>query len=211
MNIHEYQAKAVLREFGVPVPRGIAGHERRRSRQGRQRARRAGLGREGADPRRRARQGRRRQGGEIGRRRRTRGRAPARLDAGHASDRAAGQGGAPPLHRGRLRHRPRILSLRAGRSRHRRASPSSPRPRAAWKSRRSRARSRRRFSQLLGRSGDRLHGRITPTRWRMRCGFGREVAKQAESRAAEALSGVPRQGHEPPRDQSAGRHQGRAS
>src|SRR6202020_695917 len=24
MNIHEYQAKAVLREFGVPVPRGIA-------------------------------------------------------------------------------------------------------------------------------------------------------------------------------------------
>ena len=24
MNIHEYQAKAVLREFRVPVPRGIA-------------------------------------------------------------------------------------------------------------------------------------------------------------------------------------------
>src|ERR1700731_2557482 len=24
MNIHEYQAKGVLREFGVPVPRGIA-------------------------------------------------------------------------------------------------------------------------------------------------------------------------------------------
>ena len=23
MNIHEYQAKVVLREFGVPVPRGI--------------------------------------------------------------------------------------------------------------------------------------------------------------------------------------------
>jgi succinyl-CoA synthetase beta subunit len=23
MNIHEYQAKAVLREFGVPVPKGI--------------------------------------------------------------------------------------------------------------------------------------------------------------------------------------------
>ncbi len=23
MNIHEYQAKAVLKEFGVPVPRGI--------------------------------------------------------------------------------------------------------------------------------------------------------------------------------------------
>ena len=24
MNVHEYQAKAILREFGVPVPRGIA-------------------------------------------------------------------------------------------------------------------------------------------------------------------------------------------
>ncbi|MGB7037648.1 MAG: ATP-grasp domain-containing protein, partial [Xanthobacteraceae bacterium] len=24
MNIHEYQAKAVLRDFGVPVPRGVA-------------------------------------------------------------------------------------------------------------------------------------------------------------------------------------------
>ena len=24
MNIHEYQAKAILREFSVPVPRGIA-------------------------------------------------------------------------------------------------------------------------------------------------------------------------------------------
>ena len=23
MNIHEYQAKALLREFGVPVPRGV--------------------------------------------------------------------------------------------------------------------------------------------------------------------------------------------
>ena len=34
MNIHEYQAKAVLREFGVPVPRGIAGLQRRRGGQG---------------------------------------------------------------------------------------------------------------------------------------------------------------------------------
>jgi succinyl-CoA synthetase beta subunit len=24
MNIHEYQAKAVLKEFGVPVPHGVA-------------------------------------------------------------------------------------------------------------------------------------------------------------------------------------------
>ena len=42
MNIHEYQAKAVLKEFGVPVPRGKAvvsaeeaGKRRRRSLAGR--------------------------------------------------------------------------------------------------------------------------------------------------------------------------------
>ena len=29
MNIHEYQAKAVLREFGVPVPRGVPAFTRR--------------------------------------------------------------------------------------------------------------------------------------------------------------------------------------
>ena len=62
MNIHEYQAKAVLAKFGVPVPHGFAGVLGRGSRQGGARARRPGLGREGADPRRRARQGRRRQG-----------------------------------------------------------------------------------------------------------------------------------------------------
>ena len=95
-----------------------SGDERRRSGKGRQRTGRAGLGGEGADPRRRPRQSRRRESGEIGRRRQTRGRAAARLDAGHPSDRAARQTGAPPLHRRRLEHRPRILSLRAGRPRH---------------------------------------------------------------------------------------------
>ena len=29
MNIHEYQAKAVLRDFGVPVPRGVPAFTRR--------------------------------------------------------------------------------------------------------------------------------------------------------------------------------------
>ena len=29
MNIHEYQAKTVLREFGVPVPKGIPAFSRR--------------------------------------------------------------------------------------------------------------------------------------------------------------------------------------
>ncbi len=117
MNIHEYQAKAVLREFGVPVPRGHAGLQRRRSGEGRARARRPGLGGEGADPCRRPRQGRRRQGGQVDRRREAGGRAPARLDAGHAPDRPAGQAGQPPLYRGRLGDRPRVLSLGAGRPR----------------------------------------------------------------------------------------------
>ena len=39
MNIHEYQAKAVLREFGVPVPRGVPAFSVDEARQ-----RRAGLG-----------------------------------------------------------------------------------------------------------------------------------------------------------------------
>ena len=124
MNIHEYQAKAVLREFGVPVPRGIAAFSVDEAGEGRQGARRAGLGREGADPCRRPRQGRRRrrwssrssdvEGAKAD--------APARLHAGHASDRAAGQAGQPPLHRGRLGHRPRVLSLGAGRPRDRRVA-----------------------------------------------------------------------------------------
>ena len=62
MNIHEYQAKAVLREFGVPVPRGFPAFSVEEAVSGGAEARRPGLGGEGADPRRRPRQGRRRQG-----------------------------------------------------------------------------------------------------------------------------------------------------
>ena len=36
MNIHEYQAKAVLHEFGVPVSRGVPVLHGRRFRRGRQ-------------------------------------------------------------------------------------------------------------------------------------------------------------------------------
>ena len=144
---------------------------------------------------------------QIDRRREARSRAAARLDAGHPPDRAARQGGAPALHRGRLRHRPRILSLRAGRPRDRRASPSWPRPKAAWTSRRSRT---RRPEKILSFSVDPAtgfmphHGR----RVAQALGFGRELAKQAESVLPKLYAGVRRQGHEPARDQSAGRHQG---
>src|SRR4029077_19916816 len=117
MNIHEYQAKAVLREFGVPVPRGIAafsvaeavaaakelggpvwvvkaqihagggGHAR-----GGERGHR-GWGVWGGE------------GAHAGRGRRAGGGAPSWLHAGDASDRAAGQGGTPALHRGTFEHR----------------------------------------------------------------------------------------------------------
>ena len=117
MNIHEYQAKAVLREFGVPVPRGIPAFSVDEAVKAAHDARRPGLGGQGADPCRRPRQGRRRQGREVDRRREEGSDAPARLDAGHASDRPAGQAGQPPLHRGRLGDRQGVLSLDAGRSR----------------------------------------------------------------------------------------------
>ena len=57
MNIHEYQAKELLAKFGVPVPAGFAGDERRRGGRGRGEAPRAALCRQGADPCRRPRQG----------------------------------------------------------------------------------------------------------------------------------------------------------
>ena len=96
----------------------------RGGREGRARPRAAGAGGEGADPRRRPRQGRRRQGGEVGRRREEGSRAPARLDARDPPDRPARQAGQPALCRGRLGHRARVLSLRSGRPRKARASPS---------------------------------------------------------------------------------------
>ena len=208
MNIHEYQAKAVLREFGVPVPRGIAAMSVEEAVKAAERTRRAGLGGEGADPRRRTRQSRRRQGGEIDRRREARGRAAARFDAGHAPDRTARQTGAPPLHRGRLRTST--------------VNTTSPR----WSTARPRG-----IAFVASTEGGMDIEEVARTRpekisasrsirrpvsWRHHAravaralGFAREVGQAGRDRAAEALSGVSRQGHEPARDQSAGRHQGR--
>ncbi|MEJ0042875.1 MAG: ADP-forming succinate--CoA ligase subunit beta [Rhizomicrobium sp.] len=91
MNIHEYQAKEVLRGFGTPVPRGKPAF-RSRTRSPPPRSWADGLGGEGADPCRRARQGRRRQGGEVHRGRGERSQAHARHDAGDAPDGAAWPG-----------------------------------------------------------------------------------------------------------------------
>ena len=118
MNIHEYQAKEVLRGFGVPVPARLRRVHRRRGRGGSREARRSGLGGEGADPCRRPRQGRWREGGQVARRGAQGSHPHARHDARHAPDRSAWPRRAPALYRRRLRHRSRTLSLRAGRPRH---------------------------------------------------------------------------------------------
>ena len=60
MKIHEYQGKEILRNFGVPVPRGYPAFTVLRGHRGRAEAGRLGLGGQGADPRRRPRQGWRR-------------------------------------------------------------------------------------------------------------------------------------------------------
>ena len=118
MNIHEYQAKAVLREFGVPVSRGIAAFTVDEAVKAANEARRPGLGGEGADPCRRPRQGRRRQGAcksvdEV------RKEAERLLGTTLVTHQTGPQGKEvqPALYRGRLDDRARVLSLRAGRPR----------------------------------------------------------------------------------------------
>ena len=64
MKIHEFQGKAILSRYGVPIPEGRAGVQRRRGAGCRGAARRRRRGRQSADSRRRPRQGRRRQGRE---------------------------------------------------------------------------------------------------------------------------------------------------
>ena len=146
MNIHEYQAKAVLREFGVPTPKGIPAFTADEAVKAAEQLggpvwvvkaqiHAGGRGKAGGvkvvksidDVKKEAD-------------------AHPRLDAGHAPDRPEGQGRQPPLHRGRLGDRQGILPVDAGRPRHRRASRSSSRPKAAWTSRRSRTTRRTRSS-----------------------------------------------------------------
>ena len=61
MKIHEYQGKEIFRSTASPVPRGIPAFTVDEAVAGGAVARRAGVGRQGADPCRRPRQGRRRQ------------------------------------------------------------------------------------------------------------------------------------------------------
>ena len=56
MKIHEYQAKAILAKFGVPVPRGEVVFKKDEARGAARAARHAGCGGEGANSRGRPRQ-----------------------------------------------------------------------------------------------------------------------------------------------------------
>ena len=186
MNIHEYQAKAVLREFGVPVPRGIAAFSVDEAEKAakdlggpvwvvKAQIHAGGRGKAGgvkvvksvADVKSEAD-------------------AAARLDAGHAPDRAARQGSAPPLYRGRLGDRSRILSLRADRPRDL-ARRLRRLDRRRHGHRRGRAQDAGEDRHLLGRSGDRLHAASCAACRAARSASSRDLAKQAESGAAEAL------------------------
>ena len=141
MNIHEFQAKQVLGRFGVPGAQGAARLHARRGRRSVQSARTAQGRHQGADSCRRARQGRRRQADRFSAEEARDVRRPAaRQTAGDASDRARGPRRAPRVcrggERGRARALPRAWWSIARRSRSR----SSPAPRAAWRSKRSRPR-----------------------------------------------------------------------
>ena len=144
MNIHEYQAKEVLRGFGAPVPRGKAAFTVEEAVAAAEELPRPGLGGEGADPCRRPRQGRRRQGGQVHRGCGKGSQAHAGHDAGHASDRPAWPRSKAPLYRGRLGDRRASFIFPPWSTAPPAASPSSSPPKAAWISKKWRTRRRRR-------------------------------------------------------------------
>jgi hypothetical protein len=115
MKIHEYQGKEMLRQFGVPVPRGYPAFTVCEAVEAAQKTRRPRLGGQGADPRRRPRQGRRRQARAVASTR-CQARAPARswaCSSSHPPDRPRRPEGAPPLHRRRRRHPEGVLRVGA--------------------------------------------------------------------------------------------------
>ena len=146
MNIHEYQAKELLRRYGVAVPTGgcrtadeAVGGGRTRCLGGPVAVVKAqihaggrGKGRFKDDPAARAASS-----SSSRRRGASGGGGDARQDAGHDADRPGGQDGAAASTSRRLRHRRELyLGMLLDRD-DRGESPSWPRPRAAWRSRRS--------------------------------------------------------------------------
>ena len=192
MNIHEYQAKAVLRAFGAPVSHGLPAFTPDEAEAAAQGTRRPGLG---GEERRSTPAGAAR---ASSRRRRPATRAacgsPARStrssssprqmlgrDAGHGADRPRRQAGQPALHRGRLR--------RSTRSSISRCWSTAPTARVAFVALdRGRRQHRGRRAQHAGedphlrrRSGDRDHAASRPHR-RPRARADRR-SRQADARA----------------------------
>ena len=207
MNIHEYQAKEVLRGFGVTTGKGIAAftvdeavkaaetlggpvwvvkaqiHAGGRGKGGGVKVVKSRRGREG------------------------RSQAHARHDAGHAPDRPRGQAGAAPLHRGRHGHRPRALSLDPGRPRNL-ARRLHRLHRRRHGHRGGGARHAGEDHHRAGRSGRRL-SRLRRPPHRLRAEARGRPGQAVREDDRPALQGLRREGHEPARDQSARRHQGR--
>ena len=197
----------MLRDFGVPVPRGIAGFHRRRGGEGREGAGRPGLGGEGADPCRRPRQGRRRQSRQIDRRREERSRAHARRR--RSSRHQTGPQG-KQVHRLYIEEGSAIaaefyLSLLVDRETSRVAIVVSTEggmdiEEVAHET----------PEKILTFSVDPATG-ICPHHVRrvsQALELDGDLQKQMSEPADQALPGLRRQGHEPARDQSADRHQG---
>ena len=148
MNIHEYQAKAVLREFGVPVPRGHAGLLGRRG--GRRPP--TELGGPVWVVKAQIHAGGRGKAGGVkvvkSDRRRAQG-SPARCSARRSSPTRPARTASRSTASISRRARPSTASsiCRRWSTARPRASPSSPRPKAAWTSRKSRTIRRRRSSR----------------------------------------------------------------
>ena len=184
MNIHEYQAKAVLREFGVPVPRGTAAFSVEEAVKAAHELGSPGRGGQGADPCRRARQGRRRQGRAS--RSTTCAARPSGCSArcwsptrpARTASRSTGS-----ISRKARRSSASSISRRWSIAK-RHASRSWCRPKAAWTSRRWRARSP---EKIVTFSVDPATG-IMPHHGRrvaQALGLTGDLAKQAESSSAK--------------------------
>ena len=212
MNIHEYQAKAVLREFGVPVPRGIAAFSRRGGGQGgaASSAARSWWSRRRSMPAAAARRG----GVKVGRSRLEDVRRGGQAHARHRRS--------SPIRPARTASRSTASISRTARrstassisprwsTAPPRASPSSPRPKAAWTSRRSRTTTPEKIVTFSIDPADRLSAAIIGRRGRRRRSASPAISpSRPRALVEQALRGLHRQGHEPARDQSAGRHQGR--
>ena len=128
MNIHEYQAKSVLRAFSAPIANGFPAFTPEEAVEA---ARKLGgplwvvksqihAGGRGKGKFKEAPAGEK--GGvrlaQVDRGGRDLRQANARGDAGDRADRPGGQAGQPPLHRGRSQHRQGVLPVGAGRPQH---------------------------------------------------------------------------------------------